>query len=155
MRSSVPLQIHVQFGTGFLAGIVAASVTFVVGNLALLYTLRKQLQVHASVISSRSTIIDFVSGIVADILQHPAVDAALSQTIARGVNRWMSSVEAQDAIRAMVIQTPREEAIRGFGKEVPGYVLHFAGGVVDAITGKKEDETTTKQQQQQQHSSQN
>jgi hypothetical protein len=47
----------------------------------------------------------------------------------------MSSIEAQEAIRTMVVQTPRDEAIRHFGKEVPGYVLHFAGGVVDAITG--------------------
>ena len=146
----VPVQFNLHFGTGFLAGIVAASVSVLLGNVALLWVVRKELQARDIVIN-RPTIIDFIARIWADIMEHPAVDAALSHTIARGVNRWMSSAEAQEAIRAMIIQTPREEAVREFGKEVPGYVLHFAGGVMDSITGnknKKESKQLKEQAQQ-------
>jgi hypothetical protein len=145
-QAVMPVQINFHFGTGFLAGMFAASVSVLAANLALLYTIRNQLKARDIVIN-RPTIIDFLAGILSDIMEHPAVDAALSHTIARGVNRWMSSKEAQDAIRSMIMQTPRAEAVRELGKEVPGYVMHFAGGFVDAITGNKNNSYIQKQEE--------
>ena len=70
---------------------------------------------------------------MADVLAHPKVVDALSVTVATGINRWITSPDSQEALRQMYAKTPRSEAVREIGKEVPSYVKNFGLGVVDAL----------------------
>ena len=127
------ISLTINFGVGFVAGVFLSLLILSVFAIVVLHRIRYHIN-SRDLSTDRITIIDAIAKMVADVLDHPAVADSLSRAVATGINTWMSSEGAQNALFQAYSKAPRTAAAREIGKEVPGYVKHFGLGVVDALT---------------------
>lgn len=132
------ISLTINFGFGFLAGLLLSLLLLLLATILLLRRIHVHLQTR-DLTADRKSIVGIIATMVADILDHPAVVDALSRSVTRGINTWMSSEESYEVFLEMYAKAPRTEAAREIGKEVPGYVKHFGMGVVDAFRGGRDE----------------
>ena len=93
--------------------------------------------VHADKL--RDAMVEAMGNFLADVLEHPRTQAALDQTLRRGINHTIEQPDLGSRLRK-VSEYMAEDNLhmsRTIGEQLPGLAANFVSGAVSSIAWKK------------------
>ena len=87
----------------------------------------------------RNSLVDATGNFIADVLEHPRTQAALDQTLRRGINHTIEQPDLGSRLHKVSEYMAEDnlQMSRTMGEQLPGLAVSFVSGAVSSITRKK------------------